>query len=364
MAAGRPAVAAGGPTTAVESAAAAPSGSLSPAGSLAGQVSSVADLDTVVADMAGASGDVVGAADGLADGTLGAPVEAPIDGVALARSLLPTAPLPAIEYDLPVVQVERSVENHSPNMETMDWATLQIVETHDDEGRIEIISENQMCELLGIFDEGTSNIPRQGCDRGMDEQDNVYDLGQDIDGAAIPTNDDVPVGAHLAKVSIGRMRILRMKGLMEGGHKKKGSKEGKFTNEGEREDGCENDAAPTNAKGKKMIRGPMTCKRCGEKGHRQASVKCPLNGTAKKRKRSQPRKNVKKAPPEPCTPHSPTREEILRDSPGRVTRSKLVMLLAEGTSSQIHDDTTSPVETTTATAPPKKMTPKRKLAIV
>jgi hypothetical protein len=77
-------------------------------------------------------------------------------------------------------------------METMDWATLQIVETHDDEGRIEIISENQMCELLGIFDEGTSNIPRQGCDRGMDEQDNVYDLGQDIDGAAIPTNDDVP----------------------------------------------------------------------------------------------------------------------------------------------------------------------------
>jgi hypothetical protein len=39
----------------------------------------------------------------------------------------------------------------------------------------------------------------------------------------------------------------------------------------------------TNAKGKKMIRGPMTCKRCGEKGHRQASAKCPLNGTAKKR---------------------------------------------------------------------------------
>jgi hypothetical protein len=41
--------------------------------------------------------------------------------------------------------------------------------------------------------------------------------------------------------------------------------------------------APTNAKGKKMIRGPMTCKKCGEKGHRQASAKCPLNGTAKKR---------------------------------------------------------------------------------
>ena len=48
-------------------------------------------------------------------------------------------------------------------------------------------------------------------------------------------------------------------------------------------EGCDNDAAPTNEKGKKMIRGPMTCKKCGEKGHRQASAKCPLNGTAKKR---------------------------------------------------------------------------------
>lgn len=31
-----------------------------------------------------------------------------------------------------------------------------------------------------------------------------------------------------------------------------------------------------------MIRGPMTCKKCGEKGHRQASYKCPLNGTKKR----------------------------------------------------------------------------------
>jgi hypothetical protein len=27
----------------------------------------------------------------------------------------------------------------------------------------------------------------------------------------------------------------------------------------------------------------MTCLRCGQKGHRQASAKCPLNGTTKKR---------------------------------------------------------------------------------
>jgi hypothetical protein len=32
----------------------------------------------------------------------------------------------------------------------------------------------------------------------------------------------------------------------------------------------------------KMIRGPTTCARCGELGHRQASSKCRLNGTTKK----------------------------------------------------------------------------------
>ena len=96
---------------------------------------------------------------------------------------------------------------------------------------------------------------------------------------------DLPflVGAPLAKLPPGRLRKLRIKGWMEGGHKKKGSKDEKFSNEMEGEKGCDNDTAPTNAKGKKMIRGPMTCKRCGEKGHRQANSKCPLNGTAKKR---------------------------------------------------------------------------------
>uniref|UniRef100_A0A0E0PHP6 Uncharacterized protein n=1 Tax=Oryza rufipogon TaxID=4529 RepID=A0A0E0PHP6_ORYRU len=73
------------------------------------------------------------------------------------------------------------------------------------------------------------------------------------------------------------------------------------------------------------------------------------------------RKNVTKAAAaEPSTPWRPTREEILRDSPGRVTRSKLAMLLREGTSSQT--DTTSPMRMPTAAAP-KKMTPKRKLHI-
>jgi len=51
-----------------------------------------------------------------------------------------------------------------------------------------------MCELLGLADEGTPNIPTQGHHRRMDEQGNDLELGQDVDGAAIPTNDAVPGG--------------------------------------------------------------------------------------------------------------------------------------------------------------------------
>jgi hypothetical protein len=96
---------------------------------------------------------------------------------------------------------------------------------------------------------------------------------------------DLPflVGAPLAKMPRGRLRKLRMKGWDEGGHSKKARKDSKFSKEDEGEMEGDNDAALTDAKGRKMIRGPMTCKKCGEKGHRQASSKCPLNGTKKKR---------------------------------------------------------------------------------
>jgi hypothetical protein len=77
-------------------------------------------------------------------------------------------------------------------METVDWTTLQIVETYDAEGRIEPMSESQMCALLGLADEGTPNISTQGFDRRVHEQGNDNELGDDVDGAAIPTNDDVP----------------------------------------------------------------------------------------------------------------------------------------------------------------------------
>ena len=44
------------------------------------------------------------------------------------------------------------------NLEKVDWTTLQIVETRDDEGQIELMSESQMRELLGMADEGTHRI--------------------------------------------------------------------------------------------------------------------------------------------------------------------------------------------------------------
>ncbi|KAG8096466.1 hypothetical protein GUJ93_ZPchr0013g35509 [Zizania palustris] len=119
-------------------------------------------------------------------------VEAPMDALVIARSLLPTPRLSAIEYNLPVLQVQWSLENDSQNMERVDWTTLKIVETHDDEGRIELMSESQMCDLLGLAYEDTQNIPIQGLHRPMNEQDNDNELGQDVDGAAIPTNDVVP----------------------------------------------------------------------------------------------------------------------------------------------------------------------------
>jgi hypothetical protein len=79
-------------------------------------------------------------------------------------------------------------------MEKVDWATLQIVETHDDEGRIQLMSESQMCELLGLTKEGTTNettnIPTSDCPMNGQGDDN--ELGKDIDGAAILTSDAVP----------------------------------------------------------------------------------------------------------------------------------------------------------------------------
>jgi diadenosine tetraphosphatase ApaH/serine/threonine PP2A family protein phosphatase len=69
------------------------------------------------------------------------------------------------------------------NLELVDWDSLQIVETHDDEGRIEIISEDHMCELLGLRRETTTG-PSHTFECQMDEQC--------VDGADTPISDGIP----------------------------------------------------------------------------------------------------------------------------------------------------------------------------
>jgi len=71
----------------------------------------------------------------------------------------------------------RSQVDHVENMEIFDWDSIQIVETHDDEGRIALMSENQICELLGLTEEDTTNILTQGFDCRMDEQGHDNELG-------------------------------------------------------------------------------------------------------------------------------------------------------------------------------------------
>jgi hypothetical protein len=77
-------------------------------------------------------------------------------------------------------------------MERVDWDSIQIVETHDDEGRIALMSESQICEFLGMTEEDTTNNRAQGFDCQMDEQGHDNEHGQNTDGAAIPTSDAIP----------------------------------------------------------------------------------------------------------------------------------------------------------------------------
>ena len=55
------------------------------------------------------------------------------------------------------------------------------METHDEEGRFALISENQMCELLGLREEEHTIVPTE-----------VFDRRMDYDGAAISTSDVIP----------------------------------------------------------------------------------------------------------------------------------------------------------------------------
>ena len=68
-------------------------------------------------------------------------------------------------------------------MPPVDWDSLQIIETHDEEGRIELLSEDQMYVFLGLIDEESGKVDASH-DRVMVEE------GSHDDDAVIP-NDDI-----------------------------------------------------------------------------------------------------------------------------------------------------------------------------
>ena len=79
-----------------------------------------------------------------------------------------------MDVDDPIPQVDRD--------------NLQIVESHDEEGRIELLSENQISVLLGLRDEESAHVAAPN-DRSMDMQSVDNDNDND---AAIPTSDVIP----------------------------------------------------------------------------------------------------------------------------------------------------------------------------
>lgn len=150
------------------------------------------------------------------------------------------------------------------------------------------------------------------------------------------------VGAPLSKRGVGRQQKNRIKSCLEGGSG--GSKCTKKVAENE------------NEKTKKMIRGKVRCPNCGELGHMKTSYKCPLNGTKKRQRK--PRKNSTKGWfPKESTPERPetTREQLMQESPGIMTRRRLGILMGEVTS----QEASSSQALETSTTAPRKMTPRK-----
>jgi len=169
---------------------------------------------------------------------------------------------------------------------------------------------------------------------------------------------DLPfsVGAPLDKKGPGRWRKLRIKGCLEGGSGGKTKKDAQeAANQADKD--AELEAAEASKGKRQLIRGKRKCNRCGELGHGESSYKCRLNGTKKPPKRKArpnttkygpnaklPKKRAKKQPeneigqpPEnesgqpPVTTPTRTRETILQESPNRLTRRQLSILMEEET---------------------------------
>jgi hypothetical protein len=74
----------------------------------------------------------------------------------------------------------------------IDWDTLQIVESQDEEGRIEIVDDDRMYELIGLRAEDEA-VEKAGEAFKMQEGDvnRSYSENETID-AAIPIDDEIP----------------------------------------------------------------------------------------------------------------------------------------------------------------------------
>jgi hypothetical protein len=83
------------------------------------------------------------------------------------------------------------------NMPRVDWNSLHIVETHDDEGRIALLSENQIYALLGLREEGTTN------------ESEYVEHGVDNDDDCIRTSDVLPS----EMIAVGSVSLCRSPSL-------------------------------------------------------------------------------------------------------------------------------------------------------
>lgn len=82
------------------------------------------------------------------------------------------------------------VEEPQIGEHVVDWNNLQIVERQDDEGRVEMLTEDQLYALLGLRDEDEMAETRLG---GTDQVRTTTRSGQlDYTGGAIPVSDHIP----------------------------------------------------------------------------------------------------------------------------------------------------------------------------
>lgn len=95
---------------------------------------------------------------------------------------------------LSLTNVEPSVELGDNPLPAINWDTLQIIDPHDEEGRIEIVDDDEMYKLLGLReeDEATEKATNDNAPAAATNDNAPDPLGNDTLGAAIPVDDDIP----------------------------------------------------------------------------------------------------------------------------------------------------------------------------